>query len=142
MSVQAPGGWLVSPYVILSSALPLNILTGRDNNGDSMFTDRPGFASPGDPSAIQTLYGLLTPTLAPSVAIIPRNFGRQAARVDVSLSASKRLPQRFTLSVDASNLLNRTNAIAFNGVLTSQNFGQPTRALPGRRIELGLTKEF
>jgi hypothetical protein len=141
-TMQLPGGWLLSPYLLFTSAPPFNIVTGRDNNRDSLFTDRPAFAEPGDPSAILTPYGLLTPTIVPGARIIPRNFGRQASRADLSLSISKRLPQRFAISVEASNVLNSTNAIAFNGVLTSPRFGQPTRALPGRRIELGLTKEF
>jgi hypothetical protein len=45
--------------------------------------------------------------------------------------------QRFglTVSVRASNILNRVNYASPSGVLTSPNFGQYNVALPGRRIE-------
>jgi hypothetical protein len=52
--------------------------------------------------------------------------------------------QRFglTLSVRASNLLNRVNYASPSGVLTSPTFGQYNVALPGRRIEAQLRFTF
>jgi hypothetical protein len=42
----------------------------------------------------------------------------------------------------AQNLFNHTNATGYSGVMTSPFFGQPTAALPGRRIELGARMGF
>ena len=41
------------------------------------------------------------------------------------------------LFVAATNLLNHTNLTGYSGVMTSPFFGEPTSALPARRIELG-----
>jgi hypothetical protein len=44
---------------------------------------------------------------------------------------------RIELFAQAQNLFNHTNPTGYSGVMTSPFFGQPTAALPGRRIELG-----
>jgi hypothetical protein len=49
---------------------------------------------------------------------------------------------RFELYVSAQNLLNHVNPIGFSGVMTSPFFGQPTAAMPGRRIDVGMRIGF
>ena len=49
---------------------------------------------------------------------------------------------RFEVYVSAQNLLNHVNPIGFSGVMTSPFFGQPTAAMPGRRIDLGMRIGF
>jgi hypothetical protein len=49
---------------------------------------------------------------------------------------------RFELYLAGTNLLNRTNPLAYSGVMTSPFFGRYTSALPGRRIELGTRFSF
>ena len=49
---------------------------------------------------------------------------------------------RFELYVAAQNLFNHVNPIGFSGVMTSPFFGQPTAAMPGRRIDLGVRIGF
>ena len=39
-----PYSFSLSPFVIINSGQPYNLTTGQDNNGDSIFNDRPGFA--------------------------------------------------------------------------------------------------
>ena len=34
-----------NPFVIYSTGRPFNIITGRDTNGDGVFTERPAFAT-------------------------------------------------------------------------------------------------
>ena len=41
-TVSLPRRWTVSPHVTLTSPQPFNVLTGFDNNGDTVFTDRAG----------------------------------------------------------------------------------------------------
>jgi hypothetical protein len=137
-----PGGLSLSPYLSISSAPPLNITTGLDNNADTSFTDRPSLVEPGNPNAISTPYGPLAPNPGPGASVIARNFGRQARRVDVSLTASMRLPHGLALRADVTNLFNRVTPTAFSGVLTTAGFAQPTQALPARRVELGVSKSF
>jgi hypothetical protein len=49
---------------------------------------------------------------------------------------------RFEVYASVQNLFNHTNPVGFSGVLTSQFFGQPTAAMPSRRIDLGLRVGF
>lgn len=44
-SIEAPYKFRLSPFIIINSGQPYNITTGQDNNGDSIFNDRPYLAS-------------------------------------------------------------------------------------------------
>ena len=44
-TVAGPYGFRLSPFMIVSSGSPYDITTGVDNNGDSIFNDRPSLAS-------------------------------------------------------------------------------------------------
>lgn len=79
----------LNPFVNISSGRPFNITTGRDINGDTVFIDRPAFASAGDPGAIITPYGIFNPNPISGDEIIPRNFGDGPGQVNVSLSVSR-----------------------------------------------------
>jgi hypothetical protein len=49
---------------------------------------------------------------------------------------------RFELFASAFNLLNAVNRVGYSGVMTSPFFGQPTAAMPGRRVDVGLRVGF
>jgi hypothetical protein len=49
---------------------------------------------------------------------------------------------RFELFMAAQNLLNHVNPIGYSGVVTSPFFGQPTAAMPARRIDVGMRIGF
>jgi hypothetical protein len=86
---RLPFGIYFSPNVFVATGTPFNITTGRDDNGDTLFTDRPAFANPGDAGAIITPFGTFNPNPQPGDPIIPRNFGRGASLVSVNLNTSK-----------------------------------------------------
>jgi hypothetical protein len=89
-SVRLPGDVRINPFVILSSGRPFNITTGRDNNGDTLFTDRPAYATdPDKPGVKETAWGLLDPNPEPGQTIVPRNLGRGPSFVMVNLRVSK-----------------------------------------------------
>lgn len=89
-SVRLPWEVRVNPFVILSSGRPFNITTGRDNNGDTLFTDRPAYATdPNKPGVKQTAWGLLDPNPEPGQTVVPRNLGRGPSFVMVNLRLSK-----------------------------------------------------
>lgn len=165
-TVKLPLDISLSPFITLGSGRPFNITTGRDNNGDTVFTDRPSFAAAGSTDAVQMRTGAwLNPNPQPGDRIIPRNFGRGAGEVNVSLyafriiklnksarpapstqpadaatpapaAARERREYAVSLSASAENLINRTNLTGYNGVLVSSAFGQPIRALGPRRVQL------
>jgi len=49
---------------------------------------------------------------------------------------------RIELFASAQNLLNSVTPIGYSGVMTSPFFLQPTAAMPGRRIDLGMRVGF
>jgi hypothetical protein len=88
-SVALPRQMRLSPYLFASSGRPFNITTGRDNNLDTLFTDRPAFASATDPGSIVTPFGVFNPNPGPGDPIIPRNFGEGPGQLTLNLSFSK-----------------------------------------------------
>jgi len=86
----APFGITLSMFGIAYSGAPFNIITGRDTNGDTLFTERPAFATDlNEPGVIMTPFGALDPTPSPGQKIIPRNIGRAPGFVSVSFSLGK-----------------------------------------------------
>jgi hypothetical protein len=141
-TLSLPREVYLSSYLMIVSGRRFNITTGRDNNNDSVFADRPAFAKPGDLNAVATPYGLLSPNPQPGDPIILRNFGREPAQTMVSLTLSKTFPKAITIVVDIENLLNAARLFGTNGVITSPSFGLPNQALNGRRFELGIRYNF
>jgi hypothetical protein len=89
-NVRAPWGISLSPFVIVASGAPFNITVGRDLNGDTLFTDRPAFASDlTKPGVIVTRFGVFDPNPTLGSQIIPRNFGRGPGSLIANLRVSK-----------------------------------------------------
>jgi len=88
-SIAAPWGLRFNPFIVATTGRPFNITTGRDNNRDNQYSDRPSFANAGDPGAIVTPFGIFNPDPLPGEVIIPRNFGQGPAFVSANLGLSK-----------------------------------------------------
>jgi Carboxypeptidase regulatory-like domain len=89
-TINAPWGLRLNPLVILTSGRPFNITTGRDTNGDSLFTERPAFATDlTKPGVIVTRFGAFDPNPAPGQELIPRNYGEGPSFFNVNLGLSK-----------------------------------------------------
>jgi len=89
-SFLAPFGISLNPFVIASTGAPFNITTGRDSNGDAVFTDRPSIATDQTkPGLVRYGNVLLDPNPAPNDQIISRNFGQGPGFFSVNLRASK-----------------------------------------------------
>jgi hypothetical protein len=109
----------------LQSGIPFNITTGRDDNGDGLASDRP--------SCVSRNTGL-----GPGYASVDlRWFRKFELRPDL-----KEKSPTVTASVDAFNVLNRTNFQNYRGAVTSPFFGKPVASQPARRLQLGLRFEF
>src|SRR5262249_34145833 len=90
-SFNAPWGVSLSPVIIARSGTPFNITTGRDADGDTLFTERPAFATDlAKPGVVITRFGAFDPNLAPGQRIIPRNFGDGPSFFSVNMRLSKR----------------------------------------------------
>src|SRR5262249_12382045 len=82
-----PHGFRVTPFMVANSGAPFNIITGQDLNGDSIFNDRPSFASPG--SGIETPWGTLNAGRGRNDPRIPANFGTSPAQFTLNMRLSK-----------------------------------------------------
>jgi hypothetical protein len=137
-NIESRWGLSFSPLIVAMSGAPFNIVTGTDRNNDSLFSDRPSFATDlTRPSVVQTSFGNFDLAPLPGSVIIPRNFGDGPGYFSVNLRVSKTInfgpvPQgqrpetrayRLTFSVAVANLFNRTNAGTPIGNLTSPLFG-------------------
>jgi Carboxypeptidase regulatory-like domain len=89
-SYTLPGAVSLNVFSIGSSGQPFNITTGRDTNGDTLFSERPAFATDlNEPGVVVTPLGAFDPTPSPGQTIIPRNFGRGPGFVSVNASIGK-----------------------------------------------------
>jgi len=83
----------LNPFVVFSTGRPFNIVTGRDTNGDGLFTERPSFATAQtDPANLrQTRFGDFDLAPAPGQALIPRNYSLGPSYFSVNLGISRSL---------------------------------------------------
>ena len=138
------------------SALPYNITTGFDNNGDTVSNDRPvGMGRNSARGAGQwTLstrlswgFGFGQPPENPQgggahVALVKIGDGSDPLGGMPGLPGASNKRYRMEFYVQAFNLFNHANLTNFSGVQTSPFFGHATAAQPGRRIETGLRFSF
>lgn len=119
------GGWQLAYIFSSSSALPFNVQTGTDRNGDTTVNDRP--------------------------AGVARNTGRgfSDATLDVRLSRRFKAGRRVAIEVlaDAFNVLNRANLQIPNNIIgvgpaPLPTFGQATAAGDPRQLQIGLRLTF
>ena len=145
-------GWFGMTHPSVSAP----ITSGRDDNGDTVFNDRPAGISRN--SAVskgmwdvgaRVSYGFgfgqrpATGPMPGGQTMVIRGVGGASDLLGMlggGGAEDKRV--RFELYVSAQNLLNHVNPIGFSGVMTSPFFGQPTAAMPGRRIDVGMRIGF
>jgi len=148
-TMALPYALRLSPFIAVQSGAPYNITLGQDLNGDSIFNDRPAFATAQTlpQNFVVTSLGSFDRAPAPGSALIPINYGTGTARVSVNLRLGKTFtfgpaarrpgapagapggpagaPGRYSLtfSVDARNIFNRVNLGLPVGNLSSPFFG-------------------
>jgi hypothetical protein len=86
-----PYGFRVSPLLVASSGAPFNITIGKDLNGDSIFNDRPAFATAATLPAnlVATKYGNFDIAPGANEAEVPVNYGDGPGQFTMNLRVSK-----------------------------------------------------
>jgi len=152
ISKRLPMGFNISTIFQATSALPYNITTGFDNNGDTVINDRPlGVGRNSARGASRWEIGSRLSwgkdfgpeqqqTGGPQIRMVRIGGGDGAAPPSIGMGATKKY--RLEFYAQAFNLLNHANLGAFSGVQTSPFFGQATSAQSPRRMELGLRFNF
>jgi hypothetical protein len=90
-TVALPHGFRLNPFLVVSSSQPFNITLGNDYNGDSIFNDRPTFATPGQSGQkiMVTQWGTFNLTPQPGQTVIPPYYGSGPGRFALNLRLSK-----------------------------------------------------
>ncbi|MCU1309219.1 MAG: Oar protein [Candidatus Angelobacter sp.] len=84
-----PYGVRLNPLVSVTSGVPFNIILGRDLNGDSIFNDRPTFATVAGPSVVQTQWGAFDTSPKAGQTVIPMNYGQGKPQFNFNLRVSR-----------------------------------------------------
>ena len=150
---QLPYGLASDSFLSLQSGAPFNITTGTDLNGDTIYNDRPSFATAASPagSVYHTRYGTFDATPQPGETIIPVNYAAAPGVIFLETELSRNFkfgprgpgeaparsaaapkkpasrpdpPYNLSFVVAANNLLNHVNPGPPVGVLGSPLFGQ------------------
>lgn len=89
-SIVLPWGITFNPLIRAASGPRFNVITGRDTNGDTVFTERPALATDlSKPGVIVTPFGAFDPNPTAGQLIVPRNFGKGPATFYVNLRIGK-----------------------------------------------------
>lgn len=141
--MHLPLGFRFSGIFTTFSKRRFNILTGRDNNNDATFSDRPNF----DPTkAGNARY--VDPGVGFNVAgNLERNageFSKNYAWLSLRLGKAFKLGERASIEVmlEAFNALNRTNFSSYQGNIRSAVFNQPIAAFDPRQMQFGAKFDF
>ncbi len=143
-----PFGVELDPFLAVQSGAPFDITIGADNNGDTIFNDRPAFATDlTRASVVRTAFGNFDTSPIAGQSLIPRNFGTSPGLLWIDLRVSRDIhlgprpngnavaaaggtpdgkverPWDLKFSVEAQNLTNHNNPGLPVGVLSSPYFG-------------------
>ena len=90
-SVAAPLGLRFSPFVILQSGSPYDVVLGRDIYGNTLRNARPTFAGAGCADVQATMFGDFCVTPQPGVVdnLVPRNYLTSAGMVSVNVRVAR-----------------------------------------------------
>ncbi len=139
---------VVSTTLNASSGPAYGIRTGRDENGDLVFNDRPTDVGRNTLHAIGQwavnmyagytfAFGRRTSERPPGVAVIGGG-GTAAVRTFEQANARYRL----VISASVLNLTNRRNYVGYSGTMTSPHFRQPTAVAGMRKTDVGISFNF
>ena len=86
-NVSLPYAFSLFPFVIINSGQPYNLTTGQDNNGDSIYNDRPWFAA-NNSNIICTSRAYFSETQT-TIGQVPTNYCTGPANATFNLRLSK-----------------------------------------------------
>lgn len=128
--MELPKGLRANAWGDVASGAPYTIRTGLDDNGDTVFTDRP------DGLGRNTERGTWQRTLNLRLGWRPEFGGGSGGATD-GAAGPKASARGVEFYAQAWNILNETNFTRFSGVMTSPYYLQPTAAAPARRFDFG-----
>jgi hypothetical protein len=120
------------------------IRTGRDENGDSIFNDRPGGVGRntlrGATHATLNMFTQYTFVFGGQTVSVPAGVAVISGTVRTFDQSGGRY--RLSIGIFAENITNRANYVGYSGTMTSPHFGRPTAVAGMRRVQLGTNFSF
>jgi hypothetical protein len=128
---------------------PYTITTGRDDNGDLVFNDRPAgverntLRTPGQ--------WTLNSNVQYTISIGKRTVNNPGGITGITITngvptvmTGGQAPARYRVNIYANmqNLTNHANYSGFSGTMTSEFFRQPTSVLSTRKVDIGINVSF
>ena len=150
LSWQIRKGLRVNAIYTARSPMPYTITTGRDDNRDTSFNDRPfGVGRNSERGAWRNQFDLNASYIFSFLSRKNAGSGKSFSVVTTAAESSSGFDttdpeKRFSLKFFANieNLFNQVNPTNFVGVETSPFFRQPTAAAQARKISLGVRFNF
>jgi len=138
---------LVGLNVNASTGDAYTLLTGRDDNGDGIFNDRPAgvgrntLRATGQTNvnlflAYQIAFGRQA-TLPPGIGVFGGGGAATVRTVDQSGGR-----YRVQFFIQGQNLTNESNYLGYSGTMSSPFFGRPTTVREMRKIDAGINLNF
>jgi len=134
--IDLPFGFYTNPLLLISSGQPYNVTVGRDLNGDSIFNDRPAFATDlSRPTVVKTRLGAFDTAPLPGQSVIRSNLATGPAKFTLNI----RLAKAFALG--SNEIKNPDISSSTHGKTSSiyRNAWQPMYAI---RFELIVNNVF
>jgi hypothetical protein len=139
---------MLAVNVNTSTAPPYTLLTGRDDNADGIFNDRPAGVGRNTLRASgQTTVNMLVGYLfsfgrtavarPPGIGVFGSGAATQVRTVDQGNAR-----YRLQLFIQAQNITNERNYLGYSGTLSSPFFGKPTAVSGMRKIDAGINMSF
>jgi len=126
-----------------NTGTPYTITTGFDDNGDSIFNDRPlGMGRNTARTASQWTWSV-NASYALRVGARPETARQEREKVAAEQAQARAASRyRITFNVAITNLTNHANYTGFSGVMTSPFFAQPTAVANPRRVDMSVSFGF
>src|SRR5260221_4902336 len=138
---------LVGINVNATTGEAYTLLTGRDDNGDSIFNDRPAVTGRNTLRATgQTNVNLFLAyqfafcrqaTLPPGIGVFGGGAAATVRTVDQSGGR-----YRVQFYIQGQNLTNQSNYLGYSGTMSSPFFGRPTTVREMRKVDAGINLNF
>jgi hypothetical protein len=129
VNAQLPFGVFLTVRLQAQSGQPWTITTGRDDNGDTVSSDRPVGVGRNSETG---------PRFQSTTVNVSKVFYLRRGAGDAVGGAGMQVHVFATIT----NALNRSNLRSVSGALTSSRFGRPTSADDPREIEIGVRFQF
>jgi hypothetical protein len=128
--------------VASTTGTPYTITTGFDDNGDSIFNDRPLGIGRNSVRTDSQATWIASASYTVRMGVPRPSSAQEHQRERAGNNAPGDTRYRLTFNVNVTNLANHANFVGYSGVMTSPFFLQPTAVFNPRKVDIGISFGF